>query len=152
MSSNKAFVHLSTIEYAAAGGIFGWGLWILAWGPGAALSAPAFDALRAMAQPWPPFRVYGAGSVLIGALYTVAIAINGRGMYWTPAVRLLCCLFAILFLANLTAAIALVQPSSTGVYTYGALTVLYTALLCANLNRFSLSVHMIWGRIRDRTS
>ncbi|MGY9046054.1 hypothetical protein P775_14295 [Puniceibacterium antarcticum] len=150
MSSNRPYVNLSTIEYCAASGVLGWGLWILVWGPNAALSAPAFDSLRAMVAPWPAYRAYGAGAVMLGAFYAVAIAVNGRQMYWTPTVRLLSCLLAVLFLSNLALALALEQPSSTGVYTYGALAILYSALLCANLNRFALSAHMIWSRLNER--
>ena len=148
--TNRSFVHLSTIEYCAAGAMFGWGLWILLWGPGAALSAPAFDILRQSVAPFPAYRIYGGGAAIVGTLYAVAVTINGSAMYWTPAARVISCLVAVLFLANLTVAIFAAQPSSTGVYTYGTLAILYFALLCANLNRLAVSIDMIWSRVHDR--
>ncbi|MEJ6397049.1 hypothetical protein [Yoonia sp. 208BN28-4] len=142
-------VPLSVIEYFAAAFIACFGLWVLLWGPDAALSAHAFDELtQSAARFGPAWRVIGGGGLLVGAVYGLAIKINGRGAAWTPIVRGVSCVFAVAFLMNLVVSIAQQQPSSTGVYSYGFLTVAYAGLFVANLNRFAHALELIWGRIR----
>jgi len=142
-------VDLSTIEYFAAAFIFGWGFWILSWGPGEAVSAAAFDFFRnwiLLMDIGPPWRVIGITGMIAGLLYAVAICINGRGMYWTPIVRGTSCILAVIFLVNLSASVFQIQPSSTAVYTYGSLSVIYFSIFMANLRRLAHSLELIWER------
>lgn len=144
-------IRLSTVEYYAAGFIFGFGLWVLSWGPDGSVSALAFSSLRASIESigfGPPFRVLGLLGVSSGALYALGIKINGRGLMWTPIVRGMSCVLAVVFLVNLSLAISQIQPSSTGVYVYMSLAVGYTSLFIANLERFAQSLELIWGRLR----
>lgn len=144
-------IRLSSVEYFAAALIFGWGLWVLAWGPNAAISAAAFDILRASVEHWglgPPWRTLGLSSMFVGAIYGLAITINGHGMMWTPIARGSSCVAAVVFLVNLSVTIMQQQPSSTGVLIYMGIAIGYAILFILNLDRFAMSLELIWGRIR----
>lgn len=150
-SPDPHFVRLATIEYFAAAAVFGWGLWLLVWGSDSAISSAAFAYLRASVEGWglgPAWRVLGLLGMASGVLYGVAIKINGAGMMWTPIVRGTTCVGAAIFYVNLVYSIMQVQPSSTGVYSYATISVFYACLFVANLDRFAVSLVLIWERLR----
>lgn len=150
-SPDPHFVRLATIEYFAAAAVFGWGLWLLVWGSDSAISSAAFAYLRASVEGWgfgPAWRVLGLLGMASGVLYAIAVKINGAGMMWTPIVRGTTCVGAVIFYANLVYSIMQVQPSSTGVYSYATISVFYACLFVANLDRFAVSLVLIWERLR----
>lgn len=107
--------------------------------------------LRKSAAGWglgPPWRSLGLSGIAVGTIYAIAIQINGRGMMWTPIARGTSCIAAVVFLMNLSVTIMHQQPSSTGVYIYMAMAVGYSLLFILNLDRFAISLELIWERIR----
>lgn len=151
-SPDPRLFRLSTAEYIAASAVFGWGLWLLYWGAdGGSISSLAFDYLRSNVESWglgPAWRVIGVLGMAVGLFYAVAIKINGAGMMWTPIVRGTACVATVVFFANLSYSINQVQPSSTGVFSYAFISGLYAALFVANLDRFAMSLVLIWERLR----
>ena len=144
-------VSLAWIEYFAACGIFSWGFWTYSWGPDEALSAAAFDGLRASVTSWglgPAWVVLGLAGMILGAAYACAVKVNGHGMYWTPLVRGASCISAVVFLAHLAISIVGNQPSSTGVFTYSFIAIVYFAIFLANLDRIATSSRLIWRHFR----
>lgn len=144
-------ITIASADYLAALYIFGLSLWILSWGPDQALSASTFDTLRHNTVSWglgPPWRPVGIAGMVVSLSYAAAININGRGMYWTPIVRGMACLLAVLFLSNLSLSIAATQPSSTGVFSYMFAALAYSMLFILNLGRFAQSLELIWERVR----
>ena len=140
---------MAAVEYFAAGAVLVWGVWVLAWGPGAALSSAAFETLRANAGAFgPPWRVVGLGGVIVGAIYGMAIYINGRGRYWTPFVRGLASISVVIFLGNLSISIGQQQGSNTGVVTYALAAAGYFGLFLTNLDRFAQAILLLWERVR----
>lgn len=138
-------IRLSTIEHWAAAFTTLWGLWVLSWGPGQAIGAAAFADLRASisvfgGQPW---QVVGLGGLLIGTIWNVAIYINGRGIMWTPIVRCFAASLNVLFFAHVARSIILAQPSSTGVFTYAAVALIYTSLVAMNASRAAHSFSLL---------
>lgn len=150
-SSNGRYIKLSTVEYCAAAAVIGFGLWVLFWGPDASLSAAAFAELRSNVNALglgKPYRTVGLSAIIIGALYAVAIKINGDGMYWTPIVRGGACVLVVIFLANLSWSIDKIQQSSTGVFVYGILAAAFFGLFLANLDRIAHALILIGRHIR----
>lgn len=149
--ATQRMISLAVIEYFAAAGIALWGLWVLYWGTGGAISSAAFDDLRASVEGWgigPAWRVMGLGGILLGFIYASGVAVNGRGMYWTPLARGGSCLTAVVFLAHLSVSIYNGQESSTGVFTYAFIGVVYVAIFLSNLDRIAQSALMIGRKLR----
>jgi len=127
----------------------GFGLWILAWGNGGAISAPAFAQVRANVQDMgigEPYAVLGLACMFLGLIYTIAIKINGHGMYWTPLARGGACVTISIFMLHFSASIAATQVASTGVFSYFAAGVAYFSIFIAHLPRISRALILIWER------
>jgi len=143
-------VSLTKIDYLASTYFTGFGLWILAWGEGGAISAKAFEHVRDNIHATglgAPYAVVGLACVFLGLFYAIAVRINGHGMYWTPIARGGACVTISIFMLHFSASIAATQGSSSGVFTYFAAGVVYFSIFIAHLPRISRALILIWERL-----
>lgn len=140
-----------TLEYRAAVFTMLWGLWLI-FGNETSLDATAFSYLKSTVDSVafhsiPTHISLGIAAFSVGALYIIAIAINGQAILWTPITRLLCAGFNVALFATVAYSIAKVDFWSPGAFTYFAISCGFLSLFIANISRVETSVGLLWRRL-----
>ncbi len=148
-------IKLSTLEYRASAFSALWGVWLLL-GNDTSLDAVAFQELVATwvdLIPGASARIsLGVTSLIIGLVYLAAVRINGLGMLWTPAFRLIACGFNSALFFSVAWSIAQVDPHSPGVFAYMAISLAFANICLRNVRRFEISILIMLERIRGRNN